>query len=85
MLRLDPVSSNQPEAAGKQISSSLTFSAPVAGLAESRVQPSGFQAGPLGAVEVGEGDALQIRSLLAHTVAPSLGVPSRNSIEPVAK
>ena len=33
----DPVSSNQPaEAAPKRVSSSLTFSAPVAGLAESR-------------------------------------------------
>ena len=77
----DPVSSNQPEAAAKRISSSLTLSAPAAGLAESRPSEPGFEAGPLGAVEVGEGEALQIRSLLAHTVAPSLGVPSRQSIE----
>ena len=79
---LDPVSSNQPaEAAPKRVSSSLTFSAPVAGLAESRAEKPGFEAGPLGAVEVGEGEAVQIRSLLAHTVAASLGVPSRQSIE----
>ena len=77
----DPVSSNQPEAAAKRISSSLTPSAPVAGLAESRPSRTGFEPGPLGAVEVGEGEALQIRSLLAHTVAPSLGAPSRQSIE----
>ena len=78
---LDPVSSNQPEAAGKRISSSLTLSAPVAGLAESRPSRPRFEPGPLGAVEVEEGEAVQIRSLLAHTVAPSLGVPSRQSIE----
>lgn len=32
-------------------------------------------------VIVGEGEAVQIRSLLAHTIATSLGVPSRNAIE----
>ena len=78
---LDPVSSNQPEAAAKRISSSLTLSAPGAGLAESRPERPRFEAGPLGAVEIGEGEAVQIRSLLAHTVAPSLGAPSRYSIE----
>ena len=77
----DPVSSHQPETAAKRISSSLTLSAPVAGLAESRPSTPRFDAGPLGAVEVGDGEALRIRSLLAHTVAPSLGVPSRQSIE----
>ena len=32
-------------------------------------------------VMVGEGEAVQIRSLLAHTIATSLGVPSRNAVE----
>ena len=32
-------------------------------------------------VVIGEGEAVQIRSLLAHTIATSLGVPSRNAIE----
>ncbi len=45
-------------------------------------EPSGgFKAGPLGAVEVGEGEAVQIRSLLSHTGVPSLAVWSRYSIE----
>ena len=35
---------------------------------------------PLGAV-VAIGEAVQIRSLLTHTIAASLGVPSRNAIE----
>ena len=32
-------------------------------------------------VMVGEGEAVHIRSLLAHTIAASIGVPSRNAIE----
>ncbi len=36
--------------------------------------PSSFEAGPLGAVEVGEGEAVQIRSLLAHTGALSANI-----------
>ena len=32
-------------------------------------------------VMVSEGEAVQIRSLLAHTIATSLGVPSRNAVE----
>ena len=40
-----------------------------------------FEAGPLGAVEVGEGEGVQIRSLLAHTGVPSLAEWSRYSIE----
>ncbi len=36
---------------------------------------------PLGAVEIGAGEAVQIRSLLAHTVVPSVAVWLRNSVE----
>ena len=36
---------------------------------------------PLGAVEVGAGEAVQIRSLLAPTVVPSIALWLRNSIE----
>ncbi len=32
-------------------------------------------------VTINEGEAIQIRSLLAHTIATSLGVPSRNAVE----
>ncbi len=32
-------------------------------------------------VEIDEGEAVQIRSLLTHTIAASLGVPSRNAVE----
>ena len=32
-------------------------------------------------VTIGEGEAVQIRSLLTHTIAASLGVPSRNAVE----
>ena len=41
----------------------------------------GFEAGPLGAVEVGAGEAVQIRSLLAHIAVPSIAEWSRYSIE----
>ncbi len=40
-----------------------------------------FEAGPLGAVEIGKGEAVQIRSLLSQTVVPFLGTASRYSIE----
>ena len=40
-----------------------------------------FDAGPLGAVEIGTGEAVQIRSLLSHTGAPSFGMPIRYGIE----
>ena len=80
----DPVSSNSPgEPSGKRISSSLTLSAPVAGLAESRaeMEEPGFEAGPLGAVEIGAGEAIQVRSLFSHTNEPGLAVPLRYSLE----
>ena len=78
----DPVSSSTPgEPSGKRISSSLTLSAPVAGLAESRTEAPGFEPGPLGAVEIGAGEAIQVRSVLAHVVVPSVAEWSRYSIE----
>ena len=40
-----------------------------------------FEPGPLGAIEVGEGEGVQIRSLLAHTVLPSLAEWFRYGIE----
>ena len=43
--------------------------------------PGSFEAGPLGAVEVGEGEAVHIRSLLAHTGVPSTARWLRYSIE----
>ena len=72
----DPVSANQPtEAAAKRRISSITrTSFPVAGLAESRVHP-------LGVVEVSAGEPVQIRSLLAHTVVPSVATWLRYSTE----
>ena len=72
----DPVSANQPtEAAAKRRISSITLtSIPVAGLAESRI-PS------LGAVEVSAGEPVKIRSLLAHTIAPSIGISQRHGVE----
>ena len=72
----DPVSSNQPtQAAAKRVISSVTWtSSPVAGRAESRLHP-------LGVVEVRAGESVQIRSLLAHTIAPSLGITERYAIE----
>ena len=78
----DPVSSDSPgEASGKRTSSSLTLSAPVAGLAESRTEAPGFEPGLLGAVEIGAGEAIQVRSVLAHVVVPSVAEWSRYSIE----
>ena len=72
----DPVSSNQPTAAAaKRISSSITWtSTPVAGRAESQIPA-------LGAVAVRAGEAIQIRSLLSHTIAPSLGTAARYGVE----
>ena len=72
----DPVSSNQPtQAAAKRVISNVTWtSTPVAGRAESRLHP-------LGVVEVRAGESVQIRSLLAHTIAPSLGITERYAIE----
>ena len=67
----DPVSSNQPTAAAKRVISNVTWTrTPVAGLAESRHHP-------LGVVEIRAGQPVHIRSLLAHTIAPSLGVTAR--------
>ena len=40
-----------------------------------------IEAGPLGAVEVGKGEGMHIRSLLAHTGAPSTASWLRHSIE----
>ena len=72
----DPVSANQPtEAAAKRRISSITrTSFPVAGTAESRDHP-------LGEVEVSAGEPVQIRSLLAHTVVPSVATWLRYSTE----
>ena len=44
-------------------------------------EPQGFEAGPLGAVEVSAGEAVHIRSLLSHSVAPGLAEGSRYGIE----
>ena len=44
-------------------------------------QPQGFDPGPLGAVEVGDGGTVHIRSLLSHSVAPGLAEGSRYGIE----
>ena len=43
--------------------------------------PSSFEPGPLGTVTVLRGGAIQIRSLLAMTGAPSLGEPARRGVE----
>lgn len=43
--------------------------------------PSSFEPGPLGTVTVLRGDAIEVRSLLAMTGAPSLGEPARRGIE----
>ena len=40
-----------------------------------------FEPGPLGAVEVGPGEAIQIRTLLTHSVRQEIGLPLRNSAE----
>ena len=40
-----------------------------------------FDAGPLGAIEIGAGEAVQIRTLLAPTVVPSVSLWVRNSAE----
>ena len=44
-------------------------------------EPLGFEAGPLGSVEIGAGEAVQIRSLLSITGAASLGGALRNGVE----
>ena len=69
-------SADQPtEAAAKRVLSSVTWtSAPVAGRAESQYHP-------LGAVEVRAGEAVQLRSLLAHTISPSTGATQRYAVE----
>ena len=43
--------------------------------------PQDFDAGTLGAVEIGAGQAIQIRSMLSHTGAPVWAVTPRNAIE----
>ncbi len=43
--------------------------------------PSSYEPGPLGTVTVLRGGAVEIRSLLAMTGAPSLGEPARRGIE----
>ena len=40
-----------------------------------------FEAGPLGAVEVGPGEAIQIRSMQALTEVDDLGVPEQHGVE----
>ena len=44
-------------------------------------EPKGFEPGPLGAVEIDAGEAVQIRTLLAHIAVPSIAEWSRYSIE----
>ena len=44
-------------------------------------EPQEFEAGSLGSVEVSEGKAVHIRSLLSHSVAPNLAQGSRYGIE----
>ena len=56
----------------------IIFSALLATAAHSSPQ---LEAGPFGAVEVGEGEAIHIRSLLSLTGAPSLGDALRYGIE----
>ena len=73
----DPVSCQPADRAGRQAQNqqhNLLTSIPVAGLAESRI-PS------LGVVEVRAGEPVKIRSLLAHTIAPSLGISQRHGVE----
>ena len=41
----------------------------------------GFEAGPLGAVEVGSGEEIHIRSVTSLTGAASLGIPERRGFE----
>ncbi len=48
-------------------------------------EPLGSKAGPLGAVEVGAGEAVQIRSLLSITGAASLGGALRHGVELAAQ
>ena len=43
--------------------------------------PQDFDAGILGAVEIGAGQAIQIRSMLSHTGAPVWATTPRNAIE----
>ena len=43
--------------------------------------PREFEAGPLGAVEIGAAEAIQIRTMLSHTGAPTFGPPLRYGIE----
>ena len=43
--------------------------------------PHEFEAGELGAVEIGAGEAIHIRTLLTHSVAREIGDPMRHSIE----
>ena len=42
-------------------------------------EPSSFVPGPLGAVSVAAGEAVQIRTLLSVTGAPELGVVARRA------
>ena len=84
----DPASSNNPAGpSGKPLSSSLIFSEPVAGLAESQAgtEAPGFEAGPLGAVGIGADEAIQVRSMFSHTVVPGLATGLRNSLELAAE
>ncbi len=64
--------------AGMKSAFFIVFSALLATGAHSSPQ---LEAGPLGAVEVGEGEAVHIRSLLSLTGAPSLGASLRHGVE----
>ena len=43
--------------------------------------PPEFEAGALGAVEIGAGEAIQIRTMFSHTGAPTFGAPLRYAVE----
>ena len=43
--------------------------------------PKDFDAGMLGAVEIGPGEIIEIRTLITHNVETELGLPMRRSAE----
>ncbi|WP_419950078.1 branched-chain amino acid ABC transporter substrate-binding protein [Candidatus Palauibacter sp.] len=57
------------------------FVAAILSACDGSTGPSSFEPGPLGTVTVLRGEAVQIRSLLAMSGAPSLGEPARRGVE----
>ena len=57
------------------------IAAMIVGACDGTTGPSSFEPGPLGTVTVLRGEAVQIRSLLAMSGAPSLGEPARRGVE----